>query len=359
MKKFLLSFFLLSQSFALEVDEKLTARFLKVSESRKTILLNRGLEDGLVVGDHAKFFLTTGVVARGAVVKASPTRTIWSLYRLVDGSKIFSNKVVNIKISTPVEITDDPSRALRSDMIPQGVEVVQSEDSLVNENEMDDLTSSDQADLKDFKEGSGQIADIAPSGSYLNYKSIEVFGLFHISSLGSTIDQQSAGSYSGSDSSFNFTAGLEKYFTESKGFFKTISISAFIHRNVVETTSISNRSITLGVFEYGGAINFHFNENPRSNQMIYFGQIGAGLGSVEDTIQDVSGSGGTSNSVEGTSNFFQFGLGSKYYLRSGFGFRAKLDYYIRNETYKFDNSGEEFTKKLSGPRIMLGLSYRF
>jgi len=30
---------------------------LKVSNSKKTVLINRGAEDGLVVGDHAKFSL--------------------------------------------------------------------------------------------------------------------------------------------------------------------------------------------------------------------------------------------------------------------------------------------------------------
>ena len=39
---------------ALEIDEKLTLRVLSVSESKKTFLINRGLEDGLVVDDYYK-----------------------------------------------------------------------------------------------------------------------------------------------------------------------------------------------------------------------------------------------------------------------------------------------------------------
>ena len=101
-----------TSSFSLEMDEKLTVRVLSLSNSKKTMLVNRGLEDGLVVGDHAKFFLTTGVVARGVVVKASPSRSIWSMYRLVNPQEIESDKVINLKISTPVKLTEDPTKML-------------------------------------------------------------------------------------------------------------------------------------------------------------------------------------------------------------------------------------------------------
>ncbi len=63
---------------ALEVDEKLTVRILKTSESKKTIMINRGTEDGLVEGDHAKFIVTAGIVARAVSVRVSPTRSLLS-----------------------------------------------------------------------------------------------------------------------------------------------------------------------------------------------------------------------------------------------------------------------------------------
>jgi hypothetical protein len=355
--RWILFIFLMSSLQALEIDEKLTARFLKVSESRKTVLLNRGLEDGLVAGDHAKFFITTGVIARGTVVKASPTRTIWSLYRIVDGTKVFTNKVVNIKISKPVKITEDASKALRPDFVPQGVEVVQAEGNIVNETEMDDLSKNERVDLKDFKEGT--MMDYDMERSFLDYRSLEIFGLLHFSSLSSTVDQNASGSYTSGDSNINATLGFEKYFTESTGFFRSVSFSAFIHRDVAKVTSIANTSITIGVFEYGGAFNFHFNENPRTHQMVYFGQIGAGVGSVEDTTEGISSSSSSTNTIEGSNTFFQIGLGAKYYLNNGIGFRGVIDYYVRSEKYKFDDTGDEYTKKVSGPRALLGLSFRF
>ena len=60
MKKLIVIFsFVFSRiGICLEIDEKLTLRILDVSDTKRTILINRGLEDGLVVGDHAKLYLS-------------------------------------------------------------------------------------------------------------------------------------------------------------------------------------------------------------------------------------------------------------------------------------------------------------
>ena len=116
-------------AFALEIDEKLTLRFLKVSSTKKTVLINRGGEDGLVVGDHAKFFITAGVVARGVAEKVSPSRSVWSLYRIVDEAEITQDKVLNLKIASPVKITDDPSKSLKEEAIPSGNETMSVEEN--------------------------------------------------------------------------------------------------------------------------------------------------------------------------------------------------------------------------------------
>ena len=110
------------ESFALDIDEKLTFRVLSLSSTKKTLLMNRGLEDGLVVGDHAKFFLTTGVIARGVVVKASPSRSIWSVYRMVDETQILVDKVLNLKIASPVKVTEDPTKSLKEESTVEGEE---------------------------------------------------------------------------------------------------------------------------------------------------------------------------------------------------------------------------------------------
>jgi len=100
-------FIFASNLWALEVDEKLTARIIRTSETRKTIMVNRGTEDGLVEGDHAKFIVTAGIVARGVCVKVSPTRSVWSIYRLVNADFIVNDSVMTLKMTPPVKITKD------------------------------------------------------------------------------------------------------------------------------------------------------------------------------------------------------------------------------------------------------------
>ncbi len=146
-----------SSANALDIDEKLTLRFLRVSATKKTVLVNRGGEDGLVVGDHAKFFITAGVVARGAVEKVSPTRSVWSLYRIVDPSEIVEDKVLNLKIATPAKITDDPSRSLKDEPIPGGTESINVGDEVGTSRTDEGLsaakdmavTDADEAELRD------------------------------------------------------------------------------------------------------------------------------------------------------------------------------------------------------------------
>ena len=135
-------------SFALDVDSKLTLRILKTSISKKTILINRGLEDGLVVGDHAKFFLTDGVVARGLVIKASPSRSVWSLYRVIRIEEIRDQKVVNLKISTPVKVTADPTKSLNSSPIIAGREVMVERSDGQIDLKIDGNSNADKEEMK-------------------------------------------------------------------------------------------------------------------------------------------------------------------------------------------------------------------
>ena len=152
LKCFLLISLIISNLHALEIDEKLTLRFLKVSSTKKTILINRGGEDGLVVGDHAKFFITSGVIARGVVEKVSPSRSVWSLYRVVDSNEITDDKVLNLKISSPVKITSDPTKSLKEEPIPGGTEDLGSSEgeaeSGENKNELNEVTPNGEFSME-------------------------------------------------------------------------------------------------------------------------------------------------------------------------------------------------------------------
>ena len=111
-KKLILLFLFSFSSSALELDAKFIARILGVSDSKKTVLLNKGQESGLKVGEHAKISLPTGMIARAVCVKISPSRSVWSVYRFFAKKKIIAQIAVTVKIASPVELTSDETRHL-------------------------------------------------------------------------------------------------------------------------------------------------------------------------------------------------------------------------------------------------------
>lgn len=102
-----------SQAFsALKEDTKFVARILGVSDTRKTLLVNRGKENGITEDIHAKISLPTGMIARAVVVKVSPSRSVWSVYRFFDKNKLEAQTVATFKVSSPVQLTTDESKSL-------------------------------------------------------------------------------------------------------------------------------------------------------------------------------------------------------------------------------------------------------
>ncbi|MEC7275741.1 MAG: hypothetical protein VXV96_05415 [Bdellovibrionota bacterium] len=357
---------ILTNTFALEIDEKLTTRFIKVSSTKKTVLLNRGLEDGLVVGDHAKFFLTTGVIARGVVVKASPTRTIWSIYRIVNDSSIYADKVVNIKITKPITTTVDPSKSLydnsnstmspgtevmsfRGGAAPGRVRTMETESQSVDQQELASLGAVDD-----------ESAMLMRGPGLSSHKTIEAFGLVHLNSLSSSVDEGDGDTFSGNDANIDFSVGLEKYFDKPNSFLGRISFAALFHASSRSMTSAQGQQVSNSVTEYGAGAFYHYIAPPLSyGRLIGFSGLTLGVGSVSDTIDLLSASSNqVSTTASGSSSFFSVATGVKYYTESGFGARAVLDYYQRSESYELEN-GDTYNKTVSGPRLLLGLSYRF
>lgn len=362
---------------ALEVDEKLTVRVLRLSASKKTILLNRGLEDGLVVGDHAKFYLTTGVVARALVQKVSPTRSIWSVYRVIDGDVLRADQVLNLKIAAPVKLTDDPSQSF----IAQST-ALDTETGIPLADGANDIVGMDLS-----KDEAGEFAAVAvgdqiPTASSVPVenqtsssqmivnsgrglspnRTLEAFGMVHFNALSTTADLgEEGGTTSGSDSSIDFSLGAEKYFNRTSGFLRDLSIFGYIHSASNKTSSAQGTEVSTSVLEYGGGFNYHFLAPPLSyHALIAYAGVGFGIGSTEDTITFTDSTVSTEpQTLSGSSNFFSLGVGAKYYLPNGFGMRAFLDYYRRGESYELEEEEGEYTKVVSGPRLQLGLSYRF
>lgn len=377
--------FNLSNAHALDIDEKLTLRFLKVSSTKKTVLINRGGEDGLVVGDHAKFFITAGVVARGVSEKVSPSRSVWSLYRIVDPTEIVEDKVLNLKIASPVKITEDSSKSLKEEVIPGGEESMSvggkegaatttTNDGPISEDDKEELKGMglDEEETvpvnptpavksKSKKSNSKEVMESkAPAVSHNTSKTWEAWGTMYFNALTGTYESSDAAtattSTSASSSSIDFSAGIEKYLMNYDSFLKDLSVGAFIHKRSVESgDSLKSKTDWL---EYGAALNYHFyNSASTMNRLVGYASFTAGVG--KGSIESKSEVNGVSNETinQGSSSFFSLGVGAKYVLNNGFGIRAVLDYYSSSETYDFVDY--KVTRTIAGPRINFGLSYRF
>lgn len=381
---FILSSVLFSTStFALDIDEKLTCRFLKLSNSKKTVLINRGAEDGLVVGDHAKFFITSGIIARGMVEKVSPSRSIWSLYRVVVPDELVDNKVVNLKIATPVKVTSDPSKSLKEEPIEVEDKSVkpskEDQDAKDLEKISDKLSDEDNKELEEMglkstkkeskkvvpKETQSSKADVdieendLPVLSNSKRTFWEAYGTLSLNSMSGTytLSSSSSNSTSAAASFLDFSIGIERNFHDSSSFLKKFSLFGIINkRSSEEGDQVKS---TTDWFQYGGGLNYYFHETPTSsNKIIGYGTVGGGMGTTNISYKvDVSTTTLEDQPTKGTNNFLFIGTGAKYFVGS-FGLRAELDYIMTKETFNFSD-GTSKTRSLSGPKVQFGLNYRF
>ncbi len=341
-------------AFSLEIDEKLTIRILDASKSRKTILINRGLEDGLVVGDHAKFFLTTGVVGRGVVVKSSPTRSIWTVYRVIEAEAILKNKVLNIKITKGMQITDDRTRSMIADK-----KLLDPSESIplapgANDMGPSDLNREDQEEVNTLADSSVGFSSMGTS-----LKTIELYGLLNFNNMSVSSDLEDGNQTSGTVSVLDFSFGIEKYFDMKTSFIGKTSLHLFFHKSSQQAVGLAGTQLLLDVLSYGLGASYHFTNPLQYGKFIGLLTASFGVGGTSDSVQFQSNSVTTEpETLEGSSSSFSLGLGGKYYLRNGFGARLLIDFYQRGEAYSIDD-GNEYTKTVTGPRIQMGLSYRF
>jgi hypothetical protein len=356
-----LSALLTEHAMGLAVDEKLPLRILKVSDSKKTMLINRGVEDGLIVGDHARFFLTTGVVARGILIKLSPTRSVWSLYRLSVPEEVAVEKVMNLKITPPVKLTNDPTKMLAEEDVntqaPEGVVIAKG----ANEGSSDSgLSGEESKDLSHLKKMT-PAAEI----TFMSNRSLELWGMFQLDLSTSTNSQGSKGQETkGSSKQIEILVGGEKYFTSQNRWYSALSFYPFIQYMKRESSNVDGSTISTGLTGYGAGVSWHFFHPPMMFGVpIVFVTASFSLGTVDD-VEDLTPTVNStviesSSALKGKYTAFSGGLGLKYYFAKGIGLRGVLDYYRRGESYTVADSADPFTKIVSGPRILLGLSYRF
>jgi hypothetical protein len=343
--------------FALEIDEKLTVRILRTSESRKTVMINRGIEDGLAEGDHAKFIVTAGIVARGVAVKVSPTRSVWSIYRLVNADFIVNDAVMSIKISPPVKVTQDETKNLVQedtpasplDEGPKSLGIPLAEGA-------NDLSKDGDQEASELLAMKTELPEIIPE------KNKEVFVITNISSLSAKTSPDSGGdSYSHSQSYHHLGLGGELYAQNEREWYSRWSLLASLNLMRLNNQSYNGSSSTNDVTELGLGAHWHFSKLPSVvMEFIPFLHFGLHFGTVKSSYSEGSeNSAVDSLSGSGSTRGFSLGFGYKFFTHHGYGARVLLDYYTRSESYDEDDQGNTFTKSLSGPRFMVGFGYRF
>ncbi len=358
--KFLTFFFLLFPTFAmaLEVDEKLTVRILKTSESKKTVMLNRGTEDGLVEGDHAKMIVTAGIVARAVCVKVAPTRSVWSVYRLVNADFIVNDSVMSIKITPPVKITKDESQALvqedtpvtaaTGDVTNLGIPLADGAQDLTNPEE-----KLNQAELKALE------TESIPSS--IVEKNLEVYGFLNISGMTANsktnIGDQS---FNNSQSFHHIGLGLEYYPLREREWYSHFSLIGEASIMKQDSQAYNGAGITNDLNEFGLGVNWHPTKLPSTaNEFIPYLHTSYNLGTAHSTYTSGSNLGTKDLSASGSTNGFSIGGGYKFFTYKGYGARFLVDYYMRSEKYQQDDLSNTHNKKVGGPRLMFAVSYRF
>ena len=349
--------FMSSLSFGLEIDEKLTTRIVKISDSKKTILINRGSEDGLVKGDHAKFYLSVGVVARGVAIKISPTRSVWSLYRLVNADYIKDDQVMKLKITAPVKITQDESKTLIKD-----------DSSSMTTRDPRDLgiplaAGAEDMDMElpvDKSAAAAAVMDPALSRPDLGEKNREVFGAFSYESRSSqTTSDNNNLDFSGSDSSMLMDVGFEYYFKDESKWYSRLSLLAAFRLARTSLLAFEGSEVQENASFFGGGVNWYPLTRPsKTYKVIPFGQFMYYLGSVSSSVNVQTGT-AFSEDLSGALSLISFGGGVKFFIHNGWGASAKLEYQSRVDNFSEDGAGLSWQKVTSGPRFITSLSYRF
>lgn len=351
--KIILMFLLLipAYTYALEVDEKLTVRILKTSETRKTVLINRGTEDGLVEGDHARFMVTAGIVARGMVVKVSPTRSVWSIYRLVNADYIVNDSVMTIKITPPVKVTKDDSQSLIREDVPVRTTPDSPPVGIPLADGANDLQGGGIDDDEDLR----ALSESGTARSLVE-RNMEVIGIVNISSLSSTSSADGQDDSSGSLAQYHIGATFEYYPQNERAWYSRFSLLGSLNLIKSDAQSYNGFNAKNDYTEFGLGVNWHPTKLPSQvGEFVPFLTVSMGYGQVKSTAEGSA----QEMSATGTGNSFAIGGGYKFYARNGFGARFILDYYLRNESFDEDDETNQYTRAVSGPRLQVGLSYRF
>tara|TARA_Y100001954_G_scaffold141235_1_gene150497 strand:+ start:3925 stop:4977 length:1053 start_codon:yes stop_codon:yes gene_type:complete len=350
------------------MDETLTFRILKLSKTKRTLLANRGTDDGLEIDNHAKFYLTsTGVVARAVVRKISPTRSVWAIYRLINESEINTGRVLQLKSVSAVKLSKDPTKMLN---VPPASIPIDGGGTLADLESKE--TKEEREDLKSLKERSfdeepnrkgyfghldSHVKSRGDGGRAFGKKSWDAFTNFSLNSL-SAKEETISSSKVTSKSEMALSIGIEKYFPSSEiTFFKRTSLFGEFEwiKNVSKDTSGGTDQGDVAKTAFSGGVNYHLFTDPFSfDSFIPFVGFGFGMGTDKREYTDTN----ETSFSESNAHYF-LGAGVKFYAALGIGLKGMVDYYVKNQNQTNSQTLSVTTYETVGFRTRLGLTYRF
>lgn len=345
--------------FAVEIDETLTGRILKTSSSKKTILLNRGSADQLTMGMHAKFSTDTSVVARGVIVELTEARSVWSLYRVSTPDLVESDVVLNVKISEPVKLTTDESKSLVRETSMKDLKPNR-EDKLSLP--LDDVEGELPADLLGSTMSTADKSVVGAVPELSNYPR-EMMMRVALQALDSKTTSGSS-SYSGRAEMNNFMLGMEFYFTSKEKWYAQFSLLPYFQYQYQSMLSYEGSAVDSVLMEFGLGFQYYFNNPNIVNKFNPFVNAYYAMGSITDSYASgvrAQGNGAAASEVEGDSTSYGVGIGIKYFFENRFAIQMLLEYYLRTDDFAADpdTNNSVWSREVSGPRVQLGLGYRF
>ncbi|MFP5457310.1 MAG: hypothetical protein ACLGG7_01140 [Bacteriovoracia bacterium] len=114
--------FAVTPVWGLDLNEELPSVRILEFYPKNIVTLNRGLEDGVAVGSHAKLRSSEGFAARALCVKVGMLTSQWRLYRVVDSelvSKDFTYTLVGMDGSQAPELVERWQKIDHSKTIPE------------------------------------------------------------------------------------------------------------------------------------------------------------------------------------------------------------------------------------------------
>jgi hypothetical protein len=327
-----------------ETPQETTLRILKVSRSLKTILVNKGVSDGLQVGQHAIFANENATLARGVVLEATERRSLWGLYRVSWPTLMKPDTLMSMTATNPIKLTDDETRSLGQSQA----------EGLSGQELAPPLTSNAEGELPSNLLGDEENAlPIEDHERELIDRHWMVLARGSIMSLSSST---SAGgnTYEGSSEFNQLLFGIE-------GRWKRLSLMPYYQYQTLKALSYEGAASETYSHQGGMSLQVYLKDSVYAEFLPYL-CLNAGTGIVEDRQANgerSSRNGLDTSVVKGMSTSYSAGLGSKIILPSRVMVDFNVDYYFRSDEFDADNStaNQAWTRTLSGPRIQIGLGY--